>query len=141
MPITSSDDLELMNSQAFMYPGEPDRVAPLTRLDPRNGLNLAFDPASFQQPADLGRIGNSPRSVCCGPGMNNWDLALMKNTNLSERGKLQFRAEFFNLVNHAQFSKVDGNISDGDPADGGSFGKVLRAHDPRLIQFGLKLLF
>jgi hypothetical protein len=140
IPITSSDDLELMESGAFMYPGEPDRIAPLTRLDPRKGQNLAFDPASFQQP-EVGRIGNSPRSVCCGPGVNNWDVALMKSTAISERSKLQFRAEFFNLVNHAQFSKVDGNISDGDPANGGTFGKVLRAHDPRLIQFGLKLLF
>jgi hypothetical protein len=141
VPITSSDDLELMESLSFMYPGEPDRVAPLKRLDPRQGLNLAFDPGSFQQPSDLGRIGNSPRTVCCGPGLNNWDLALMKTAQLSERWKLQFRAEFFNVVNHAQFTKVDGNISDGDPADGGAFGKVLRARDPRLIQFAIKLRF
>jgi outer membrane receptor protein involved in Fe transport len=141
IPITSSDDLELMNSGFFVYPGEPDRVAPLQKLNPRNGLNLAFDPASFQQPSDLGRIGNSPRTVCCGPGMNNLDFSLMKNMAIAERYKLQFRGEFFNVVNHAQFSKVDGNISDGDPASGGTFGKVLRARDPRLVQFALKLQF
>lgn len=55
---------------------------------------------------------------------------------LSESWNLQFRAEFFNLANHAQFTKVDGNISDGV-----DFGRVLRARDPRLIQFALKLRF
>lgn len=139
--ITSSDDLELMNSLLFTYPGEPDLVKPVHRLDPRNPNNLAFDPSSFQQPADLGRIGNSPRSVCCGPGINNIDFSLLKDTKLTERFSLQFRAEFFNLANHAQFTKVDGNISDGSVTQGGTFGKVLRARDPRLIQFAMKLIW
>ena len=141
IPITSSDDLELMNSFFFSSAGEPDRVAALKRLDPRNGYNLAFDPSAFQQPAQLGVIGNSPRTVCCGPGINNLDLSLMKDTRIQERFNLQFRAEFFNVANHAQFSKVDGNISDGSVASGGTFGKVLRARDPRLIQLALKLIF
>ena len=130
-----------MSSAGFTAPGEPDMVAPLHKLNPRDGLNLAFDPASFQQPTDLGRIGSSPRSVCCGPGINNLDFSLMKTGSLSERYRMQFRAEFFNIANHAQFSRVDGNISDGDPAAGGTFGKVLALRDPRLVQFGLKLLF
>lgn len=141
VPITSSDDLELMNSFFFSSPGEPDRVAPLKKLDPRNSYNLAFDPSSFQQPDQLGVIGNSPRTVCCGPGINNFDFSMLKDTPLTERMRLQFRAEIFNIANHAQFSKVDGNISDGDVQDGGTFGKVLRARDPRLIQFALKLIF
>jgi hypothetical protein len=144
--ITSSDDLELMNSLQFTYPGEPNLVAPVHRLNPRNGDNLAFDPSSFQQPLDasgnaLGIIGSSPRSVCCGPGINNIDFSLMKDTQLTERFKLEFRSEFFNIVNHAQFSKVDGNISDGSVMQGGTFGKVLRARDPRLIQFAMKLIW
>lgn len=139
--ITSSDDLELQSSGFFTYPGEPDQVAPVHRLNPRGPYNLAFDPGSFQQPADLGRIGTSPRAVCCGPGINNIDFSLLKNTSLTERFGLQFRAEFFNIANHAQFSKVDGNISDGQVVDGGTFGKVVRAREPRLIQFALKLLF
>lgn len=141
IPITSSDDLELMDSVGFVNPGEPDMVAPLRRLDPRNPLNLAFGPSSFQQPADLGRIGSSPRTVCCGPGIDNLDFSLMKSTSFGERSRLQFRVELFNAFNHAQFSKVDGNISDGDVADGGTFGKVLRARDPRLVQIALKVLF
>jgi len=141
VPITSSDDLELMNSGDFTYPGEPDLIQPFHKLNPRNPLNLAFDPSSFQQPADLGRIGTSPRSVCCGPGINNLDLAILKSTAITERASLQFRAEFFNAANHAQFTKVDGNISDGQASEGGTFGKALQARDPRLIQFALKLSF
>ena len=139
--ITSSDDLELMNSLLFTYPGEPDLVAPVHRLDPRNPNNLAFDPSSFQQPLDQGRIGSSPRSVCCGPGINNIDFSLLKDTKLTERFKMEFRAESFNIVNHAQFSQVDGNISDGSVAQGGTFGKVVRARDPRLIQFAMKVIW
>jgi hypothetical protein len=141
VPITSSDDLELMNSFDFITAGEPDLIAPIHRLDPRNPLHLAFDPTVFQQPADLGRIGTSPRSVCCGPGINNIDFSLLKNTKLTERFGLQFRGEFFNIANHTQFSRVDGNISDGQAVDGGTFGVVTRARDPRLIQFAMKVIF
>jgi hypothetical protein len=141
IPITSSSDLELMNSGDFSFPGEPNMVKPLQTLNPRSPQNLAFDPSSFQQPSELGVIGNSPRSVCCGPGIANTDLALIKNVNFSERTTMQFRAEVFNVVNHAQFTKVDGNISDGLVQDGGTFGKVLQTRDPRLIQLAFKLNF
>ena len=65
----------------------------------------------------------------------------MKTVALSERIAMNFRGEVFNVFNHAQFTKVDGNISDGQVAEGGTFGKALRARDPRLMQFALKLLF
>ncbi len=149
IPIESSSDLELMYSAFFYYPGEPNQVGPLQRLNPRNGGNLAFNPSAFQQltPAQYGTIGSSPRSVCCGPGINNIDFSMMKDTTLAEKYKLEFRAEFFNIVNHAQFTKVDGNISDspvdanGNVLPGGTFGKVLQARDPRLVQFALKMIF
>ena len=141
VPITSSDDLELMNSADLSAAGRPDQVQPFQKLNPRNPMNLAFDPSAFVQPSDLGRIGTAPRSVCCGPGINNTDLAFLKTVSVRERYTVQFRAEFFNVANHAQFTKVDGNISDGLPADGGTFGKVLRARDPRLVQVALKLMF
>ena len=133
--ITSSDDLELMNSFDFEYPGEPDIVRAFHTRNPRGPNNLFFDPSIFQ-PQALGTIGSAPRSVCCGPGINNFDAAILKNTKLTETARLEFRGEFFNLVNHAQFMTPDGNISDG--AD---FGRVMMVRDPRLIQFALKLLF
>jgi len=133
--LTSSDDLELMSSFDFEYPGEPDRVGKFSTRNPRGAGNLFFDPSVFQ-PQALGTIGSSPRSVCCGPGINNFDVAILKNTKLSETKHLEFRGEFFNIANHAQFMTPDGNISDG--AD---FGRVMLARDPRLVQFALKLYF
>ncbi len=141
IPITSSADNELQSSSFFQSAGEPDRVGPFKTIDPRNPLNVAFDTSAFQLPTQPGVLGNSARTVCCGPGINNLDFSLLKDTTLTERYRLEFRAEFFNIANHAQFTTVDGNISDGYVQDGGTFGKVLRARDPRLIQFALKLLF
>ncbi|MGO8788875.1 MAG: carboxypeptidase regulatory-like domain-containing protein [Terriglobia bacterium] len=133
--ITSSDDLELMNSYDFELPGEPDIVKPFRTINPRGQGNLFFDPSTFQ-PQALGTIGSAPRSVCCGPGINNFDVGIHKDTQLTEQTRLEFRAELFNIVNHAQFMAPDGNISDG--AD---FGRVMQARDPRLVQFALKLYF
>jgi hypothetical protein len=133
--ITSSDDLELMNSYDFELPGEPDVVKSFRTLNPRGPGNLFFDPSIFQ-PQALGTIGNAPRSICCGPGLNNFDIAIHKNIKLTEQARLEFRGEFFNVVNHTQFLAPDGNISDG--AD---FGRVMQVRDPRLIQFALKLFF
>lgn len=134
--ITSNADIELQNSFAFLTAGEPNMVAPFRRLDPRAPGHFAFDPASFAQPAQLGVIGNSPRTVCCGPGIANFDFAVLKNTALTERTTLQFRSEFFNLLNHSQFENPDGNISDT-----ATFGTVVQARPPREIQFALKLIF
>ncbi|MGH9397883.1 MAG: carboxypeptidase regulatory-like domain-containing protein [Terriglobia bacterium] len=133
--ITSNADLELQNSFAFLTAGEPDIVAPFRTKNPRGPHHLAFDPSSFAQP-QLGIIGNSPRTLCCGPGIINFDFALLKDTPLTERTRLQFRAEFFNLFNRAQFMNPDGNISDG-----ANFGAVVQARGPRLIQLALKLFF
>ena len=80
--------------------------------------------------------GSRPSTICCGPGIVNWDMSLQKNTKIGERVNTQFRAEFFNLANHTQFFNPDGNISDG--AD---FGRIKSARDPRLIQFAFKVSF
>ena len=133
--ITSSDDLELMSSYDFEYPGEPDIASPFRTMNPRGPNNLYFSPSLFQAQA-LGTIGSAPRPVCCGPGINNFDVSVQKNTPITEKIHLEFRGEFFNLLNHAQFMAPDGNISDG-----GDFGRVMQARDPRLVQFALKLYF
>lgn len=138
--IFSSADNELQNSFDFLLPGEPDLVGKFKALDPRGPGHLAFDPTVFATPA-LGTIGNSPRTLCCGPGIANVDFAFLKNTAVSERTQLQFRAEFFNIANHAQF--VNPTVSAGASSDfaASNFGQVVRARDPRLIQFALKFIF
>jgi len=133
--MTSTSDLELMNSFDFESPGEPDQIAPLRRVNPRKSGGYSFDPSAFIEPP-LGQIGNAPRTVCCGPGMANLDFAAHKILAVTENTKLEFRAELFNAFNHTQFFNPDGNITDGS-----SFGRVSRAQNPRLIQVAVRLTF
>ncbi|HEV2175800.1 MAG TPA: carboxypeptidase regulatory-like domain-containing protein [Terriglobia bacterium] len=140
--ITDSADNELQNSFDFLTPGEPDLVGKFRRLDPRGPGHLAFDPTAFAAPAQLGVIGSSPRTICCGPGINNFDIAFLKDTPVTEKTRMQFRAEFFNAFNHAQFVNPapSGGVAASD-FNSSQFGTVVRARDPRLIQFALKFIF
>jgi hypothetical protein len=102
----------------------------------------AFDPNSFALPVQsatstpLQLLGNSPRTLCCGPGINNFDFSVQKLLQVGESKHFEFRAEFFNIFNHTQFLNPDGNISDGT-----DFGRVKHTRDPRNIQFALKFAF
>jgi Carboxypeptidase regulatory-like domain/TonB dependent receptor len=82
-----------------------------------------------------GTFGNAGRNILEGPGFQSVNASLVKNTHLSERVNLQFRAEAFNLFNHPNFNLPDNFL--GSP----TFGRITSARDPRHIQFGLKLLF
>jgi hypothetical protein len=84
---------------------------------------------------EAGRFGNAGRNVARGPGMGNLDIALVKDFAFNERTRLQFRAECFNLTNHANFSLPVNDLASP------SFGRILEAGPSRLIQFGLKLFF
>ena len=154
--ITDQDDNELYSSFDFETSGQPNLIAPFKKLNPRGPGNQGFDPSSFStgciDPADttntqvlcsndpggvvLGTIGNAPRTICCGPGEFQTDIGILKNTNIGERYRVQFRGEIFNLFNYAQFYQPDGNTTDGS-----DFGRVKRARDPRLVQFALKFYF
>jgi hypothetical protein len=140
--ITDSADNELENSFDFLTPGEPDLVGKFRRLNPRAPGNFAFDPAAFADPGPVGVIGSSPRTICCGPGINNFDVAFLKDTIITEKTRLQFRAEFFNLFNHAQFVNPapTGGVASAD-FNSSQFGTVVQVRDPRLIQFALKFIF
>jgi hypothetical protein len=154
--ITSLADNELMYSFDFELPGEPNQIAPFHTMKPQKNGNYFFDPNSFTENASdnsvapcsagaafgcydqslFGSLGNAPRTICCGPHISNTDFAVLKTFALSETRRIDFRAEFFNLFNHTQFFNPDGNTSDG-----GQFGQVTQARDPRLMQFALKFFF
>jgi hypothetical protein len=71
-----------------------------------------------------------------GDGLDNWDISLVKNTGITERARLQFRTEFVNALNHAQFSTPNTTPTSS------SFGRVTStAQWPRTIQFGMKVIF
>ncbi|HZN12497.1 MAG TPA: hypothetical protein VFC61_12515, partial [Blastocatellia bacterium] len=80
-------------------------------------------------------FGNAGVGIMRGPGLVNFDFTLAKNFNLTERQYIQFRTEFFNAFNRANFGPP--NIS----RDSSGFGQILTAANARIIQFALKLYF
>jgi hypothetical protein len=117
---------------------EPQYIAGALGLNhnPRNGQSY-FNTSLFSlQP--LGEPGNAKRRFFYGPGIDNYDLAVIKNLPLTESKSLQFRFEGFNVFNHAQFygpASVNGNINSA------TFGQVVSAAAPRLMQAAVKFVF
>ncbi|MGA2537198.1 MAG: carboxypeptidase regulatory-like domain-containing protein [Terracidiphilus sp.] len=104
--------------------------------NPRRGLPV-FDTKQLSLPA-LGTMGNARRRFFSGPGMENFDATLSRDFLVRESRALEFRAEAFNLANHAQFfgaAAVEGNISSG------TFGQAVSAMPPRLMQLALRYRF
>lgn len=154
--ISSLADNELINSYDIETLGSPDQFKPFHVWDPKTHGGYWFDPSAFSDnasnssaplcsvspsfgcydPSLLGRFGNAPRSICCGPGIVNFDIAIHKNIPITETKYFEFRAEFFNAFNHTNFLNPDGETQDGS-----AFGKITASRDPRLIQLALKFFF
>ena len=82
-----------------------------------------------------GRFGSSGRNILISPGFNQWDLSLLKNFNLREGVRLQFRAEAFNIWNHPSFTGINTNLS------AQNFGQISNSGPGRVLEFGLRLAF
>jgi len=132
----------------------PDIVSdPLENIPahPTGGIPYVFNPFAFRTTLS-GQIGNSPRSPFRFPSQFFTDLNLTKNFHITERYRLQFRAEFFNIFNKTIVTDVFQTIPDRLPTDVAftsiselnkvsQFGQVFAVRDPRQIQFGLKFYF
>jgi hypothetical protein len=108
-------------------------------------INRWANPAGFGLPAP-GTLGNLQRDFLTGPGTVNLDYAVMKETVIKEGIRLQLRAEFFNVLNHANFALPNPNAFVQAVNGGGSpnptFGKVTATTtSSRQIQFAVKVLF
>ena len=133
--LQTQDDLELESSYFFEDANTPQVTGPVTFLNPKSNGGYWFDTSNINDPAP-GAFGNMPHSLCCGPAISNTDIAIEKQTPLTERLNTEFRVEFYNAWNHTQFANPDGNFSDF------TFGQIQKTReDPRVIQFALKLLF
>ena len=143
--IQTQNDNELISSLFFLGAGAPQLTGPLQIQDPKKiqTINVNGSPqtghffinaGSFSDPT-AGTFATTPRSICCGPGENQWDITVSKRIALSESKYFQFRADVFNLFNKTEFVNPDGNFSNT------TFGQVLQARDPRLVQFALKFYF
>jgi hypothetical protein len=136
--ISENDDSSLIGNTSVGPTGssdEPNYTAGklLLQTNPRKG-GTYFNTALFS-PENLGQFGNAKRRFFSGPGLNNSDMALDKEVHIAESKVLELRFEFFNVFNHAQFGTPSGLIN------GGSFGVVTSASDPRIGQVAAKFRF
>ncbi len=133
--ISQSGDRSLVGSTGVDV---PNRVGPVQTQNPRlsgpNGPNQYFLASAFTS-EPLGMFGTSSRAFFSGPGLNNWDFSLHKDTAIREHMAVQFRAEFFNVFNHTQFNNPNGNFNSSQ------FGLVTSAQNPRIGQLSLKFLW
>ena len=105
----------------------PRTVAQWVNTNAFQRIDLTTTPA--------GVYGTEGRNVVQGPGLAQWDFSAFKNIPLAESKNLQFRAEFFNLFNRANFQLPNSDISST------TFGQIQQALEPRLIQFAMKFVF
>ncbi|HEU0007357.1 MAG TPA: hypothetical protein VFS12_15345, partial [Terriglobia bacterium] len=130
------------NPFAFVRPV----VRPGQAIPSANGMAVAGSVGT-----DIGTVG---RNTLRGPGQVNVDFSISKHFPLSETKRLEFRAEFFNLFNHVNLAKPISNlnavtasgtldqVSGRIVGDAGDFGRInSTSNNPRLVQFGLKLIF
>lgn len=116
----------------------PDRLcsgrSSLENKDVRTNGHYWIDTACFAMPASS-MFGNSGANILTGPGLNNWDVGVGKLIPLHEEVDLEFRAEAFNAMNHAQFLNPDFVMTDT------SFGQITTAAPARVLQFAMKLVW
>ena len=98
------DDNELISSLFFLGAGAPQFTGPLHILNPKNNGNFYLNPTQFSDPTP-GTFATTPRSICCGPGENQWDVTFSKEISLSEAKYFQFRADIFNSVQQDSICK------------------------------------
>jgi Carboxypeptidase regulatory-like domain len=115
------------------------------------GVLQLYNPNAFTAPVGL-TFGNASRNSLTNPNRTNIDMAIFKHFGITERTAFEFRVEAFNVFNHTQFGYVNGdggsaasnssNLNSGtSDVTGSNFLQVLTAHNPRILQLGLKFLF
>jgi hypothetical protein len=135
--LDTEDDNELINSLFFLGTEAPSLTGPLQILNPKTNGGFYLNYNQFSDPP-LGQFNNgTQRTLCCGPGLEDWDFSVHKKISFTENQYVQFRAEIFNVFNRTNFSNPDGHYQDGAT----EFGKITSAGDPRLLQFALKYFF
>jgi Carboxypeptidase regulatory-like domain/TonB-dependent Receptor Plug Domain/TonB dependent receptor len=157
IPIVTSNDTTgrfYFNQRPNVVPG----VNPV--LAHWNAFTGYLNPLAFLQPAD-GTFGDLGRNAVFGPGYRNFDFSLTKNTPITDRLAVQFRAEFFNIFNHPNWALPNHNITPGYDSSGNLQcgppscvdGQITQTPDvaqtnpglggggPRVVQLGLKFLF
>jgi hypothetical protein len=111
---------------------------------------LLYNPAAFAEPQGL-TFGTAQRNVLNLPSRINFDMGLFKHFAIKERYSIEFRAEAYNIFNHTQFSGVNNTTScfagtaysagDASCLANSNFLRPNAAHNPRILQLGMKFIF
>jgi hypothetical protein len=137
--VYDSDNAPMQGSAPEITGFSPSRPNMLS--NPNNGPhtpNQWVSRSAFEQltpEANPGQFGNEGRNAVRGPGLTTADLSLFKIFALNESARVQFRAESFNTLNHANFLLPENDLASPQ------FGQILQAGPPRLLQLALKLIF
>jgi hypothetical protein len=113
----------------------PNAVCNPTSQSTAQSLLTYFAGCTFTIPPPNAPFGNLGRNAFRTPGLEQWDLGVDKNFTIREGMRLQFRSEFFNILNHTNFGVP------GYTVNSSTFGTITTTYPPRQIQFALKLLF
>jgi hypothetical protein len=134
-PSTINDNTGLSNDyrgESFLRPNVSGSAASQSTAQ---SLLTYFAGYSLTTPSPNAPFGNLGRNAFRVPGFEQWDLGVSKNFLIREGIRLQFRSEFFNILNHTNFG-VPNNVSTSS-----AFGTITTTYPPRQIQFALKLIF
>jgi hypothetical protein len=118
--------------QAFQ---RPNVTGSATAQSTAQMLNTFFAGYNFTTPPVNAPFGNLSRNAFRAPNFQQLDFSINKNIQIYERMRLQFRSEFFNLLNHTNYGIPNTRTTDA------AFGTIRSTYPARQIQFGLKLLF
>jgi hypothetical protein len=116
-----------------LVPGQNPNAGPKTTTAWLN--KAAFQQITPDPNSPVQQFGNAGRNIAQGAGYADWDFSAFKNIAVTEGKEFQFRAEFFNLLNHTNFRLPDSDISSP------TFNHILEAQSPRLIQLAMKFQF
>ena len=112
----------------------PNQILPAVQIYGK--LKPYFNTAAFAQPVGAGVFGNSGRDILRGPGYFNLDSSVFRSFRITERFKLQFRAEAFGATNTPHFGQPNASITSG-----GSFGAITSSTGQRQLRFAMKMTY
>jgi hypothetical protein len=134
-PSTASDVTGLSNDYRGQAEMRPDVSGSGVSQSKNDLVNHYFAGWTFTTPSVNNPFGNAGRNAFRAPGLAQWDLAANKSFRVRERMALQFRSEFFNILNHTNFG-IPNTVTTNS-----AFGTIRTTYPPRQIQFALKFMF
>ncbi len=141
IPLTAITSFNRAGNLEIRQPDRPNLRAGADNNPVIGDPNKWFDPSVFELPP-AGVYGNLGRTTMRGPGFAQWDFGLFKNFDLSEQVGMQFRAEFFNILNRANFGEPQNAIFNADGSLKGNVGRITKTvSTSRQVQFALKIIF